>query len=73
MIFFFQRGKDDFAVCWTNNNPCDHVFERRIIRVIGRDGDEIPVKNNQVKIDASPKYVFFEKEWDYRTVLKLTK
>ncbi len=60
MIFSFQRGKEDFTVCWTNDGRCNHVFERRIIQVIGRDGDEIPVKENRIQIDASPKYVFFE-------------
>ena len=62
MMFSFQKGKEIFAVCWTNDSPCDHVFERRVARVIGRDGDEIPVKDNRVKIDGSPKYVFFEAE-----------
>ena len=59
-IFSFQKGKEDFAVCWTNEDPCEHDFERKVSRVIGRDGDEIPAKRNRVRIDASPKYVFFE-------------
>ncbi len=62
MMFSFQRGEEDLAVCWTNDGPLEHVFERQIVRVIGRDGDEIPVKENKVRIDESPKYVFFAKE-----------
>ncbi len=60
LIFSFQKNGESFSVCWTNGDPCDHVFEDRIIRVLSRDGKEIPVKDNRVKIDGSPKYVFFE-------------
>jgi len=28
--------------------------------VLSRDGKEIPVKDNRLKIDGTPKYVFFE-------------
>jgi hypothetical protein len=61
LIFSFQKNDESFSVCWTNAEPCDHVFENRIVRVLSRDAKEIPVKNNQVKIDGSPKYVFLEK------------
>ncbi|UCE21305.1 MAG: hypothetical protein JSV46_03490, partial [Candidatus Aminicenantes bacterium] len=60
LIFSFQKNEESFSVCWTNSEPCDQVFEKRIIRVLNRDGKEIQVKDNRVEIDGSPKYVFFE-------------
>jgi len=60
MIFSFRRGKESFVVCWTKGAVSGHVFSRRIIRVLSRDGEEIPFKDNQIKIDGSPKYVFLE-------------
>lgn len=62
LIFSFQKNDKSFSVCWTNGEPCNHVFEKRIIRILSRDGKEIPVKDNRVEIDGSPKYVFFEME-----------
>lgn len=60
MIFSFRKGKESFVVCWTKGAVSGHVFSRRIIRVLSRDGEEIPFKDNQIKIDGSPKYVFLE-------------
>ena len=60
MIFSFRKGEESFVVCWTKGAVSEHVFSRRIIRVLNRDGEEIPFKNNQIKIDGSPKYVFLE-------------
>jgi hypothetical protein len=60
MIFSFRRNKEDFAVCWTGSGECDYAFSRRIIRVLNRDGEEIPFHDTHIKIDQSPKYVFLE-------------
>jgi hypothetical protein len=61
LVFFFQKENENFAVCWTTGETCDYAFPGRILRVVNRDGDEISVRENWVKIDGSPKYVFFEK------------
>jgi SAM-dependent methyltransferase len=65
MIFSFKKetvGKEEnFAVCWTAGTPCDYVFSRRITRVLSRDGKELSFHGNEISIDSSPKYIFFEK------------
>ncbi|MCK4646918.1 MAG: hypothetical protein KAU46_11755 [Candidatus Aminicenantes bacterium] len=58
MIFSFRRNTEDFSVCWTGSGECDYSFSRRIIRVLNRDGEEIPFHDTHIKIDQSPKYVF---------------
>lgn len=60
MIFSFCKGKDNFAICWTNGAACDYVFPRHIVRVLSRDGEDMPFKDDQIKIDETPKYVFLE-------------
>jgi len=60
LIFSFYRGKNDFVVCWTKGEPCEYVFPGRITKVLSRDGEEIPVKGDRIKIDGCPKYVFTE-------------
>jgi hypothetical protein len=60
LIFSFCRGKDNFVICWTKGEPCEHVFPRRITRMLSRDGEEIPFKGDRIKIGGCPKYVFIE-------------
>jgi hypothetical protein len=66
MIFSFCKGKNNFAVCWTKDASCEYVFPRRVTRVLSRDGEEISFKDNRIrrdnriKIDSRPKYVFIE-------------
>ncbi len=60
MIFSFCKGKNNFVVCWTKSAPREHVFPRRIRGVLSRDGEEIPFKDDRIKIDGRPKYVFIE-------------
>ncbi|NIO48632.1 MAG: hypothetical protein GTN73_04220 [Candidatus Aminicenantes bacterium] len=60
LIFSFCKGKNNFVVCWTNGAPCEHVFTRRIMGILSRDGEEIPFKDERIGIDGSPKYVFIE-------------
>jgi hypothetical protein len=60
LIFSFCKGKNNFIVCWTQGAPCEHVFPRRIMGVLSCDGKEIPFKDDRIKIDGCPKYVFIE-------------
>jgi hypothetical protein len=60
MIFSFCKGKNNFVVCWTNGAPCEYVLPRRIMGMLSRDGEEIPFKDNRIKIDGRPIYVFIE-------------
>jgi hypothetical protein len=60
LIFSFEKAKENFAVCWTKRAHCDYDFPRRIVRVLSRDGEEIPFKDSRVNITPSPKYIFFE-------------
>ena len=60
LIFSFSKGKNDFIVCWTNGEPCEYVFPRRITKMLSRDGEEIPFKGDWIKIDGCPKYIFLE-------------
>lgn len=59
-IFFFRKGRDDFAVCWTREGACEYLFSRNVRRVVSRDGKVISRDENRIRIDSSPKYVFFE-------------
>lgn len=59
-FFSFRKGGEDFVVCWTKGEACDHLFTRKVVRVVDRDGEEIPKAGNRVEIDGSPKYVFLE-------------
>jgi hypothetical protein len=60
MIFSFYKGKNNFVVCWTNGAPCEYVFPRQITGMLSRDGKEISFKDDRIKIDACPKYVFIK-------------
>jgi hypothetical protein len=60
VIFSFEKAKENFAVCWTKRAHCDYDFPRQIVRVLSRDGEEIPFEDSRVNITPSPKYIFFE-------------
>jgi len=59
-IFNFCRGKDVFAVGWTERGTVDYRFPSSIKRVISRGGEELAVTGRTVTLDTSPRYVFFE-------------
>jgi len=59
-IFMFSREEENFALCWTKGAPSDYIFSSRVTRVLNRDGEEIPFFSDRIKIEESPKYVFFE-------------
>ncbi len=61
-IFFFERGGKEFAVCWTREGRVEHRFERKIVGLIGRDGEEVPWRAGsepKIQVEERPKYVFF--------------
>lgn len=55
-----EEGKEKFAACWTKGGRFDYASPGSISRVLSRDGEEIPFSGNRIKIDGSPRYVFFE-------------
>lgn len=59
-IFSFRKGEEDFVVCWTKGEVCEHLFPGKVVRVVRRDGEEIPRGGDRVKIDGSPIYVFLK-------------
>jgi len=58
-IFYFRKEGRDFAACWTNGPPFEYDFRRPAERIIGRDGGAIK-GGGEVRIDGTPKYVFFK-------------
>ncbi|MFC2169238.1 hypothetical protein ACFLRM_01550 [Acidobacteriota bacterium] len=58
-MFSFRKKRDFFIVCWTNREPCDYVFSDRVLRVLDRNGKEVSCFNNLIRIESSPKYVYF--------------
>ncbi|MGB8952217.1 MAG: hypothetical protein WCC06_06085 [Candidatus Aminicenantales bacterium] len=59
-VFLFRKGESDFAVCWTKGAPVPHEFSREVDRIVDRDGQEIPLGPDRVKMEGRPKYVFFK-------------
>jgi len=59
-IFHFERGKERLAVVWTKKGSLDYRFNRPVSQVFSRDGEALDFKEEKVKIEARPKYVFFE-------------
>jgi hypothetical protein len=58
-IYLFEKEGRDFAVCWTRGAPFEHEFLRPVERVLDRDGKDMEVRPGRIKIEGSPKYVFF--------------
>lgn len=58
-IFLFEKQGRDFAVCWTKGAPFEHEFSRPVERILDRDGKDLGVRPGRIKIEGSPKYVFF--------------
>ena len=59
-IFSFRRNDEDFVVCWTNKTPCEHEFPQRIRKITGVTGEVMSSSSKAVRIDGSPKYIYFE-------------
>jgi len=58
-IFLFRKGGESFAVCWTRDHPFEYSFLKPVRKVFSRDGEEMAFHPEKIKIEESPKYVFF--------------
>lgn len=58
-IFLFSRGDASFAVCWTRQGAIDCVFPHPVSAVLGRDGEDIRLISQKIRIEEKPTYVFF--------------
>jgi len=58
-VFLFRRGEESFAVCWTKGQAIEHNFLKPVKRVLSRDGKELSFHPERIRIEESPKYVFF--------------
>jgi hypothetical protein len=58
-IFRFRKATLEFAVCWTPGRPCEHEFETPAAEVLDRDGKTTGQRGRRIRIDGSPRYVFF--------------
>ncbi|MCJ7582947.1 MAG: hypothetical protein MUP98_20720 [Candidatus Aminicenantes bacterium] len=68
-IFVFHRQGKKFVVVWTKDTSnegkflaLDDFLLGRTVRVVGRDGEDLPVSGGQLKIDGSPKYVYYKEK-----------
>ncbi|MEW5901419.1 MAG: hypothetical protein AB1715_08170 [Acidobacteriota bacterium] len=58
-VFFFRRGGEEFAVCWTPGGSADYEFKRSPRLIVTRDGEERAASSAKIRIGESPQYVFF--------------
>lgn len=58
-IFLFRKGEEEFAVCWTRKGAVDHRFSRTPKNILGRDGKEEKILPERIRIEETPRYVFF--------------
>jgi len=59
--FMFRRGAESFAVVWAARGTAEVEFDRRVRRVIDRDGGEEPARpGRRITVDGSPRYVVFD-------------
>ena len=65
-IFVFHRQGEKFAVVWTKDKSnegkflaLDAFLPGQVDRVVGRNGEELPVREGQIKLSGSPQYVFY--------------
>lgn len=59
-IFLFEKQGKEFAVSWTNGSPFEHEFSRPVERILDRDGKDLEAGGGRIRLDGSPKYVFFQ-------------
>ena len=65
-IFVFHRQGESFVVVWTKDKSnegkflaLDAFLPGQVDRVVGRNGEELPVREGQIKLSGSPQYVFY--------------
>jgi hypothetical protein len=68
-IFAFCRGEENVLVIWTKEKknwdlalPLPAICPGRPVNVFDRDGREIAAADQQIFLEGSPKYVYYEKE-----------
>jgi hypothetical protein len=59
-IFSFQKREMKFAVCWCRDSSVDVIFSQGVTRAESRDGKEIPVRENKLRVGPAPLYVYFQ-------------
>jgi hypothetical protein len=62
-IFSFRKDGHNFAALWTKKrgqSPFIDWGQSPIIKMVGRDGEEVPLEKHRVEVSGSPLYVFFE-------------
>jgi hypothetical protein len=58
-IFFFRKGTEELAVCWTKKGAVEHHFSRAPKLALGRDGEMKAITSEKIRIEEAPQYVFF--------------
>ncbi|MCJ7611810.1 MAG: hypothetical protein MUP19_06050 [Candidatus Aminicenantes bacterium] len=58
-VFHFRRGADRLAACWTAGRPREYRFDRPVRRIFDRDGREVKSTSSGLRLEGSPRYVYF--------------
>lgn len=59
-IFNFCKGREMFAVGWSEGEPAAYTFPHPIRSIVSRDGGQIEVRGQAVVLERTPKYIIFE-------------
>ena len=59
-VYRFRKAGREFAVCWTTGAPSEVDLGRPAARILDRDGRESAGGRGPIRVERSPKYVFFE-------------
>jgi tRNA A-37 threonylcarbamoyl transferase component Bud32 len=56
-LYRFRRGDDEIVAGWSAEGTVKAMLARPVVRVTGRDGEELPVSGEiEVELEVSPKY-----------------
>jgi hypothetical protein len=56
-LYRFRRGNDEIVVGWSTAGMVKVILPRPVVRVIGRDGEELPgTGGSEVELGPSPHY-----------------
>ena len=58
-IFHFRKDGRRFAACWTSGEPVERDLGEPVADVVGRDGGRVAGASPRLRIEGSPKYVYF--------------
>ena len=59
-VYRFRKAGREFAGCWTTGAPSEVDLGRPAARILDRDGRESAGGRGPIRVERSPKYVFFE-------------